>query len=215
MTHVTHGVRPHRTTINMLGRGAGGDDGQGREGEEEEGADGEQEWQEEELRGFMGEQEDNEDDVADLFGDFEEQEQEEEEQQPRRVRQRRGDAQEPSGGGEPQEERHEEVPPPPNVHLPIAPSQEEWDEHFRTHINFRNWCPVCVEARGRENPHNRRKEQVRPGLPTICLDYKEIRKGRAPIVVVKDQATKSTFCHQALRKGATDQWIVSRILRDI
>ena len=43
------------------------------------------------------------------------------------------------------------------------------------------------------------------------MDYKEIRKGRPPIIVIKDQATKSTFCHQSLRKGATDQWIVRDI----
>ena len=147
MTHVPNGVRPNRSTINMLGRSAGGEDGQGREeGEEEEGGDGEQQWQDEELRGFMNAQEDDEDEVADLFGDFDDQDQEGQEQQPRRVRRRRGDAHEPDGGEDPQEERQEEVPPPPNVHLPIAPSQEEWDEHFRTHINFRNWCPVCVEV---------------------------------------------------------------------
>ena len=214
MTNVPNGVRPNPLTINMMGRGAGGEDGQGQGGEEEEG-DGEQQWQEEELGGFAQADEDNEDEVADLFGNFSEEEQEGEQQQPRRVRQRRSNPPEANEGAEAQEDHREEVPPPPNVQLPIAPSQEEWDEHFRTHINFRNWCPVCVEARGRENPHYRRKEQVRPGLPTICMDYKEIRKGRPPIIVVKDQATKSTFCHQALRKGATDQWVVNRVLRDI
>ena len=105
MTHVPHGVRPHRATINMLGRGASGTDGQGQdEGGEEVGGDGEQEWQEEELRGFMNAQEDNEDEVADLFGDFDEGDQEEQQQQPRRVRRRQNGAQDTSGGEETCEE---------------------------------------------------------------------------------------------------------------
>ena len=51
MTNVPNGVRPNPLTINMIGRGAGGEDGQGQGGEEEEG-DGEQQWQEEEIGGF-------------------------------------------------------------------------------------------------------------------------------------------------------------------
>ena len=111
----------------------------------------------------------DEEDVAGLFGDFDE---EEVEQPQRRVRRRRGEAHEANADDEDRQEDREEVPPPPNVHLPVAPGQDEWDEHFRTHINFRSWCPVCVEARGRENPHYRRKDRVRPGLRTICMDYK-------------------------------------------
>ena len=101
----------------------------------------------------MGEAEardDDEDEVAGLFGDFEEedrQDQEREQQQPDQGR----EGADASGSHEPAHDEGgdpEEVPPPPNIHLPIAPSQEDWDEHFRTHINFRDWCPVCVEARG-------------------------------------------------------------------
>ena len=34
---------------------------------------------------------------------------------------------------------------------PEAPSQLEVDEHFvRGHIPYRNWCPVCVQAQGRD-----------------------------------------------------------------
>ena len=123
MTYVPTGVRPcERIQINMVGRGNSGSGGVRVEGSEGE-AVGEQRGQEE-----NGEDEDH---VAGLFGDFSEDEPGEREQEPHR------------------DQRHpEEVPPPPNIHLPIAPSQEDWDEHFRTHINFRDWCPVCVEARG-------------------------------------------------------------------
>ena len=94
----------------------------------------------EEKGGSAEAQGEAEDDVAGLFGDFETEDEKEEEQQPQRTRQRQAE--------EGEHEEQEEVPPPPNIHLPIAPSQDDWDEHFRTHINFRDWCPVCVEARG-------------------------------------------------------------------
>ena len=212
MTYVPNCVRPNHLTIHMVGRRGVSGNGRGQEEQDQEGGHGEQQRQEdrhgEDARG----QDEDKEDVAGLFGDPSE---EEAEQPPRRVRQRRGDAHEANADEEDRQESREEVPPPPNVHLPISPGREEWDEHFRTHIHFRSWCPVCVEARGRENPHYRRKERVRPGLPTICMDYTEIRKGRPPIIVIKDQAAKSMFCHQSLRKGATGQWIVKRILRDV
>ena len=51
-------------------------------------------------------------------------------------------------------EPEEEAISPPSLPLPVAPSQDVWDEHFRTgHILFRSWCPICIKTRGREAPH--------------------------------------------------------------
>ena len=49
----------------------------------------------------------------------------------------------------------EERPPArPELKCPIAPSQEEFDDHCRRgHVQYRTWCPVCVRSRGREDPH--------------------------------------------------------------
>ena len=41
--------------------------------------------------------------------------------------------------------------------MPARPRQEEVDTHNCTHIPFRSWCPVCIEAKGKENPHRRTK----------------------------------------------------------
>ena len=162
MTKVPTGVRPDHFNINMMGRSGVNGNGRGREeGQEEDGGE-QQQHGGRQAEGARTEGEDEEE-VAGLFGNFSEEE--EQEQQPRRTRRRREGAQEGQAEGGEEPEQREEVPPPPNVHLPVAPGQEEWDEHFRTHINFRSWCPVCVEARGRENPHYRKKERVRPGLP--------------------------------------------------
>ena len=34
-----------------------------------------------------------------------------------------------------------------------TPSKEEWDNHMRSHIPFRRWCPFCVEGRSKSGAH--------------------------------------------------------------
>ena len=38
---------------------------------------------------------------------------------------------------------------------PIRPSAEDVDRHDATHVPYRNWCPICVAARGKGAPHKR------------------------------------------------------------
>ena len=39
---------------------------------------------------------------------------------------------------------------------PCAPSPKEINDHFmRGHLPYRNWCPVCVQAQGRDDDHQR------------------------------------------------------------
>ena len=42
---------------------------------------------------------------------------------------------------------------------PGCPSKEERERHYATHMPFRSWCPVCVQAKGKENPHWRKVEK--------------------------------------------------------
>ena len=106
-------------------------------------------------------------------------------------------------------EPKEEAINPPTLPPPVAPSQEAWDEHFRTgHILYRSECPICVKTRGREAPHNGEQDHKRAGTPTVCLDYKEPHKGQ-------DQRTKTTTAHQAACKGPGDEWLLKRLIREI
>ena len=102
------------------------------------------------------------------------------------------------------------------IRTPIAPSAIEFEVHCRTHIPFRDWCPICVAARGTEDPHRTRDAgYLRPGLPTVCLDYKELRKGQLCWIVMRDQRTRFTVAHVVLFKGPKDKWVVERLTRDI
>ena len=54
---------------------------------------------------------------------------------------------------------------------PKLPSQKEVDEHYvRGHLPFRDWCPVCIQARGRDMDHKVDKGNER-SLPEYSWDY--------------------------------------------
>ena len=38
---------------------------------------------------------------------------------------------------------------------PGCPTREEVERHNVTHLPYRSWCPVCVQARGKENRRGR------------------------------------------------------------
>ena len=111
----------------------------------------------------------------------------------------------------------EEAPKRPNLRCPIAPSQEEFDDHCRRgHVQYRSWCPVCIRSRGREDPHRRGEVmKTRDGAPTICMDYKTLKKGEVPWIIVRDQRSRAIAAHKALCKGPRDKWLVERVNRDI
>ena len=56
-----------------------------------------------------------------------------------------------------------------------GPSKEEYDEHMRTHVTFRNWCEFCVKGKAKADPHQRgiaEKSKIEErGIPTVGIDY--------------------------------------------
>ena len=92
------------------------------------------------------------------------------------------------------------------------PSAEEWDEHMRTHIPFRKWCPYCVKAKSKSAVHKRSIKSaadVEKEVPVIAWDYmgpksKEDKKGQIdslPILVGVDRRSKRIFAHMVPKKG--------------
>ena len=58
---------------------------------------------------------------------------------------------------------------PQTLTSPDKPTEKEVDEHYLTHLPYRNWCPVCVAAAGREDQHRRRKDAVDEGKSPLCV----------------------------------------------
>ena len=53
---------------------------------------------------------------------------------------------------------------------PRLPTEKEVEEHNRTHLPYRNWCPRCVRARGRDLDHRKSVDEPK-GLPEFSFDY--------------------------------------------
>ena len=96
---------------------------------------------------------------------------------------------------------------------PILPTREEIDLHDLSHLPYRNWCPVCVKAKAREDGHFRHEDghDSEHGLPVISMDY-EMLEEKVIMIIVKDDATGSTLCYDCVCKGPSDEWIVKEIV---
>ena len=91
-----------------------------------------------------------------------------------------------------------------------------------THNPYCSWCLVCVEARGEEDPHRRNKDRKTEGdgIPEVGLDYKafgqeEGEDDKATVIMARDKETLQTFVHLCLCKGASDGWVVDRLVEDL
>ena len=52
---------------------------------------------------------------------------------------------------------------PKSLFNPLFPSKADVDSHNLTHNPYRNWCSVCIKARGKEDLHKRNKDVEVPG----------------------------------------------------
>ena len=76
---------------------------------------------------------------------------------------------------------------------PVKPSPEEVERHNLTHIPRRMWCKICAEAALKEDPHRRSGVDHKvTGIPEVHMDYKELRKGSRPILVMRERASGAT-----------------------
>ena len=102
---------------------------------------------------------------------------------------------------------------------PCVPTQSEIDNHNASHIPFMSWCSVCIKACGKEDGHFI-KEKSEDGKPVVGMDYKAFGQefqedDKVTSIVVKDENSKTVFAHICLQKGASDKWVVQRILEDL
>ena len=122
-------------------------------------------------------------------------------------------------------EGEEEVRPVAGQSRVHQPTKDEWDEHMRTHLPFRKWCPFCVKGRSKNSPHTKSKkseDDLANEVPVISMDYmgpksKEDRSKQIdslPIIVGKDRISKWVFAHVVPKKGH-DAHAIKVIKREI
>ncbi len=125
---------------------------------------------------------------------------------------------------------------PNKLSSPMKPSAADVDEHYCTHLPYRNWCPVCVKAKAKEGDHRRRVEleDDKSGLPIVALDYQALNEetneegekkrmlvdkseddGKLKMIVGKDEPTGNVLAHFVLCKGIGDEWAIKRVVKDL
>ena len=111
-----------------------------------------------------------------------------------------------------EEPRSREEAPVRLTRNPADPTPEERLRHDATHLPFRPWCPVCVEARATEDPHYKRTVEERSeGNPQICADYCEIGEDESDetdkqtCLVARDKWSKAMFAMVVEVKGHGDE----------
>ena len=55
------------------------------------------------------------------------------------------------------QEEDQEGRKPNMLPSPVGPSRREFEEHMRTHIPYRGWCPHCVRGKAPNAQHRRHR----------------------------------------------------------
>ena len=124
----------------------------------------------------------------------------------------------------------EEAQPQKSVKIPDMPTKADMAEHRACgHIPYRDWCPDCVEAFGRERAHQGHEGDR--SIPLISCDYlfitprgvlmrdemqEEDIEGALKVMVAYCGVTKSLFTHAVPKKGLDeDGYIVEQLKQDV
>ena len=118
------------------------------------------------------------------------------------------------GEAEVGDEPGEEAATVPRLRDPGEPIQQEWDDHVKTHVPFRAWCPHCVRGRARNAPHPVVHRDA-DALLVISFDYCDLGNrempevedgvqdddGPTPVLVMHESIGKNIFSHAVPHKG--------------
>ena len=99
---------------------------------------------------------------------------------------------------------------------PKLPSRDDVEKHnVMGHVVFRDWCPTCVRAQGKEMDHTRRKDGARD-LPEYCWDYcfpGDELGFKWTVLVGRERQSKSWMAEAVPTKGVgSGRFIVDRCL---
>ena len=86
---------------------------------------------------------------------------------------------------------------------PTAPTRQEYLDHQLVHMPFRQWCPICVKARGKAHGHRVQKPEEKT-KPTVHVDYWIMRDfaggNHVTVVSLKEDRNKLHASHCVQKK---------------
>ena len=100
---------------------------------------------------------------------------------------------------------------------PRLPSRKEVEEHYLTHVPYRNWCPHCVRGRGKDLDHRRSIDEDRK-VREFSFDYcfpGDEKGTKITVLVGKERITGMTMASVVPVKGTSGQFAAARVLEFI
>ena len=97
---------------------------------------------------------------------------------------------------------------------PRRPTEHEVEEHNLTHVPYRNWCPICVRAKGKDLDHRKSIEEER-GLAELSFDYcfpGDELGHKITILVGRERATGMTMASTIPSKGSKGKFSVDKVI---
>ena len=98
---------------------------------------------------------------------------------------------------------------------PKLPTREKVEEHYlRGHVPYRNWCPVCIQAKGRDMDHQADSGKERK-LPEYAWDYcfpGDELGFKWTVLVGRERGSKSWMAIAIPSKGSTGRFDVDKCL---
>ena len=87
-----------------------------------------------------------------------------------------------------------------------SPSPDEYNRHCATHMPYRSWCPICVQAKKRNPAHRSKNEKNEyKHVPVISMDYMYLNEKNDdvnnPILVIHDSVSEGIWAVFVKRKG--------------
>ena len=97
---------------------------------------------------------------------------------------------------------------------PRRPTEQEVEDHNRTHLPYRNWCPHCVQARGKDLDHRKSIEEER-GLAEFSFDYcfpGDELGYKLTILVGRERTTGMMMATVVPAKGSKGKFTADKVL---
>ena len=97
---------------------------------------------------------------------------------------------------------------------PKLPTQKEIDDHNLTHLPYRNWCSICVKAKGKDMGHCEIKDRQRV-VSEYCFDYcfpGDEFGYKLTVLAGKERLTGMRFATAVPMKGASGKFTTDRTL---
>ena len=101
---------------------------------------------------------------------------------------------------------------------PYVPTQQEREEHEKSHLPWRPWCPSCCGGGTVSEPHHPTLEDPENSrLPHVLMDYFFMGQDDSkvlPMIGLKERTCKMKFAHMVEEKGP-NEYAIDQVKSDI